>query len=635
MCGICGVLRLGDGGDPPAPRLIETMTGTLAHRGPDDSGIWTDARIGLGHRRLSVLDLSRAGRQPMANEDGSVHISYNGEVYNFRELERRHDLPGRGHRIVSRTDTETLVHLYEELGLDMLPQLNGMFAFALWDSRSHELHLARDRFGIKPLFYQRDAHAFRFASEIKAILADPDVPRRPDRQALHDFLSFAYIPGAQTAFEGIHEVPPAHVLTIRPDGSSELREWWRLQWAPDPAIDEAAAVRRVRDLLARSVARRRISDVPLGVMLSGGMDSSVLAAIVKEQSTDPLKTFAIGFNEASFDEHHDAQVVADHLGADHGLVTVTPQSARDALIECLDKIDEPYADGSAIPTWHVARLAKPDVTVLLSGEGGDEVFAGYDTYAAFKTARWARRVPRAARAGLLQPLAGLLPVSHSKLSFEFKLKRFLGGLDLPVEEAHLWWRLVLGEQSKQALHSGDASGLQPSVRHFLRAADESESTDPLSRLLTIDSRVFLPDDLMVKNDRMTMAHGLEARAPFTDVELVEFLATVPSSVKYPGSARKRLLHQAYRSALPARTARKKKLGLELPYSSWFNGAWRDLLTTTLAPARIAATEMLEPAPVQQLIEEHANCKADHGRPLWALVQYVLWHELKIQNQPLR
>jgi asparagine synthase (glutamine-hydrolysing) len=634
MCGICGVLSLG-GGEPPALRLIEAMTSKLAHRGPNDSDVWIEGPVGLGHRRLAVLDLSRAGRQPMANEDGSVRITYNGEVYNFRELEQQHKLRERGHRIVSRSDTETLVHLYEELGLGMLPELNGMFAFALWDARSRELHLARDRFGIKPLFYQQDTRVFRFGSEIKAILADPAVPRRPDRQALHDFLSFNYIPGEQTAFEGIREIPPAHVLTVRPDGTTELRRWWKLAWDLDASIDEPTAVARVRDLLGRSVDRRLISDVPVGIMLSGGMDSSVLAALARERITGPLRTYAIGFDDPSFDESSDAEAVARHLGAEHRRVTITPAKARAAMLECLDKLDEPYADGSAIPTWYLAQLARPDVTVLLSGEGGDEVFAGYDTYAAFKAARWARRVPRLVRNGLLRPLAGLLPVSHRKLSLEFKLKRFLGGLDLPLEEGHLWWRLVLGEAAKRSIYARGAMGdvnLEPSLRHFLRASNESGADEPLARLQAIDSAVFLPDDLMVKNDRMTMAHGMEARVPFTDVELAEFLAKVPSRVKYPGGDRKRLLKRAFGVALPSTTARKKKIGLELPYSRWFTGEWSGLLRTVLAPERVAATGLLAPASTTRLADDHVARKADNGRALWALIQYVLWHEKAIQDR---
>ncbi len=631
MCGICGVLRLGEDGEPPAPRLIEAMTASLAHRGPDDSGVWTDERIGLGHRRLAVLDLSRDGRQPMANEDGSIRISYNGEVYNFGELEREHDLRARGHRIVSKTDTEILLHLYEELGLGMLPALNGMFAFALWDARQQELHLVRDRFGVKPLFYWRDGRSFRFGSEIKAILADPAVPRRPDRQALHDLLSFCYIPGEQTAFEGVREVPPAHVLTVRADGSSELRCWWKLRWAPDPAIDERSAVSRVRELMHRSVERRRIADVPVGVMLSGGMDSSVIAAIAAEQSSEPLQTFAIGFDEPSFDEKRDAQAVADWLGARHHVVNITADMVRETLLDSIRHIDEPYGDGSAIPTWHLAKLARPQVTVLLSGEGGDEMFAGYDTYAAFKAARRARWIPRIVRDGLLRPLVGLLPVSHGKLSLELKAKRFLGGLDLPPEQAHLWWRLALDEESKRALYRGRASPLEPALRHFLDAAEASGAFEPLSRLLAIDRQVFLPDDLMVKNDRMTMAHGLEARVPFTDVELVELLATVPAGVLYPSGERKRLLREAYRSALPPRTLRKKKLGLEIPYSRWFNAEWRELLRSTLSRERVEALEILDSGAVDTLVNQHASRKADHGRPLFALLQYVLWHEQRIQG----
>jgi asparagine synthase (glutamine-hydrolysing) len=608
------------------------MTDTMVHRGPDDRSVWRDEHIVVGHRRLAVIDLSSAGRQPMTNEDGSLVLAYNGEVYNFLELKERYDLVGRGHRFRSRTDTEVLLHLFEELGLDMVNELNGMFAIVIWDSRERTLYLIRDRYGIKPLFFQRDDHQFRFASEIKALLADDRVPRAVSLQALHDFLTFDYVPGPQTAFEGIHEVPPGHWMRIGPAGETRVRRYWDLPFDTDEAIAEKAAVARARDLMEEAVVRRLVADVPLGVLLSGGMDSSALVAFMRRHVSEPIRTYSVGFHETTFDERPAARLVSDRFGTVHREVVVTPQRVREMLPGYLRYIDEPYADGSAIPTYWVSDLAKGEVVVLLSGEGGDEAFAGYETYAAQKAARIARAVPRWIRRTVLTPLVARLPVSHTKLSLEFRLKRFLGGLDLDPLEAHIWWRIVLTEAEKLALYTPavveSMTPLGPD-RHFREVFDRTRADAVLDRLLHVDAAVFLPDDLMIKNDRMTMAHSLEARVPFTDPELTEFMSTVPARIKFPGFRKKHIMRKALKDLLPPAILGRKKVGLELPYSRWLSADLKDVLLDYCGQDRVEATGLFRPEAVTGLVEDHLAFRHDHGRTLWGLMNFMMWHEAYI------
>ena len=629
MCGICGLLRLGPAPADTEGGLLDRMTDSLAHRGPDDRGTWSDEHAALGARRLAVIDLTPAGHQPMANEDGSVVVVYNGEVYNHRELAERHALKARGHTFRSHTDTEVLVHLYEELGVDMVRELNGMFALAIWDARNRTLFLARDRYGIKPLFWQRDSDFLRFGSEIKAILEDRRVPRSVSLQAMHDYLTLGYVPGSQTAFEGIHEVPPAHWMRVEADGTTRVERWWDLPFAEDDTLEERTVVGRARELLDEAVRRRLMSDVPLGVLLSGGMDSSAVTALMRRHVQEPVRTYSVGFDDPTFDERGAARTVARHLGTVHREVVVTADMVREMLPGYLRWIDEPYADGSAIPTWYVSALAREDVTVLLSGEGGDEAFAGYDTHAAYKAAALGRRVPRGIRSGVLAPLVGMLPVSHDKLSLEFRLKRFLGGLDLPTEDAHLWWRVILTDARKRALyapHVQEALRSEAPERWFREAYRRSGARDELNRLLHVDSAVFLPDDLMIKNDRMTMAHSLEARVPFTDPDLVEWMARVPARLKLPGFEKKHLLRAALRDLLPPAILRRKKVGLEMPYSRWLTGELRDVLLDYCAPERVRAVGLFRPEAIQGLVDEHLGRRFDHGRPLWALLNFMMWHE---------
>ena len=610
------------------------MTDTLRHRGPNDSGIWIDNRVGLGHRRLSVIDLSRAGRQPMGNESGDVQMVYNGEVYNFQSLRREHRLDERGHRFRSRTDTEVLVHLYEQIGLDMVGRLNGMFAAAIWDARRNELHLIRDRYGIKPLFYQQDGDHFRFGSEIKAIIADDRVTRAVDVQALHDYLTFDYVPGPQTAFEGIKEVPPAHYMTVRADGTTDLRRYWDLPGGAQDAYDHGTVVGRVAELMDVAVERRLIADVPIGVLLSGGLDSSAIVALMHAHTDEPIHTYSVGFEQASFNELPFARMVSRHFNTVAREVVVTADMIRGMLPEYLTFIDEPYADGSAIPTYFVCELAKDEVVVVLSGEGGDEAMAGYDTYTAHKASRWFRRIPRWMRHGLIAPVINALPVSDKKLSLEFKLKRFLGGQDLSAPQAHLWWRIVLTEAQKRALYTPrilERMTPRNPDRFFREAYGRCGAADTLDRLIYVDANVFLPDDLMIKNDRMSMAHSLEARVPFTDPELTEFMSRVPASKKMPGFRKKHLMRAALRGRLPDAVLNKKKVGLEIPYSQWLRDELHDLLVHYCGRDSIEDAGLFRPAAMQMLIDDHMHRRRDNGRALWGLLNYMMWYDLYIRN----
>jgi asparagine synthase (glutamine-hydrolysing) len=635
MCGIAGVLRLRDASRTADATLIHRMTDALAHRGPDDRGTWCDDRVMLGHRRLSVIDLSAAGHQPMGNEDGTVQIVYNGEMYNFQELKSRFGLAERGHVFRSRTDTEVLIHLYEEMGLEMAQHLNGMFALAIWDGRAKQLHLLRDPYGVKPLFVQQDGEHFRFGSEIKAILADARVPRRVNVQALHDYLTFDYVPGQQTAFEGIGEVAPGHWMTVNVDGRTSTGRYWDVSFDVDRTMTEAAASARALELMEQAVRRQLIADVPVGVMLSGGLDSSAIVALMHRHVTEPIRTYSVGFADESFNELPYARTVAKQFGTIQHEILITPERVREMLPRYLTFIDEPYADGSAIPTYYVCQLAKEDVVVVLSGEGGDEIFAGYDTYAAHKASQWFRRVPGVIRNGIIAPIVRRLPVSDKKLSLEFKMKRFLGGQELTPDQAHVWWRIVLTEAQKATLYSNRMrerlSTLEAPGRYFADWFDRRGPKDALARLMRIDSSVFLPDDLMIKNDRMSMAHSLEARVPFTDPDLTDFMSRVPAHLKLPGLRKKNVMRKALAQVLPPEILNKKKVGLEMPYSRWFKHELKDLMLGYLAPDRVAATGLFRGDGVRTLVQQHLDGKADHGRAIWGLLNYMMWLELYFPN----
>jgi asparagine synthase (glutamine-hydrolysing) len=641
MCGFAGGLLFDRSSSSdrlagPDTALLDKMGEVLRHRGPDDRGCEVQGPCGLVHRRLSVIDLSRSGRQPMCSSDESVWIVYNGEVYNFSELRSRFSLDSARYRFRSSTDTEVLLHLYEELGDRFLEELNGMYSLAIWDGRKQRLLLARDPFGIKPLFYTETSEGFWFASEIKALLQIPGVERKPSLRALDSYLAFDYVPQELTPFQGIMELAPGCAMTIE-QGTGKRKQWefFTFDYSEDPAISSEEAVRTSRELLEKAVKRTLISDVPVGVMLSGGLDSSTITALMAEIRGDgDFHTFSLGFSDSSFDESGFAAIVARQAGTSHHRIDVTPGKVAELLPGYLAHIDEPYADGSAIPTWLLAAEASKFVTVLLSGEGGDEVFAGYDTYAAFKARRLYRRmVPGFIRRNLIGRAVNLLPVSHRKLSFEFKAKRFSRGSELDVPESHYFWRMVLsGDARREILHDPERFSEFPEPSElFSEIYSSCRASSDLNRLLCIDTSCHLPHDLMIKNDRMTMAHSIEARVPFTDTELFRFLARVPVRHKMPGMKKKVLLKKAMQDLLPGSIIHKKKVGLEMPYSKWIRSELRDITMEYLKPSRLTSTGLFDPAGVKRLWDEHDSMKVDHGRALWGILNYMMWHDMYISS----
>src|SRR5262245_31805906 len=526
MCGIAGRLEF-DPGRSADPALVQRMCDTIAHRGPDDSGVWAHGPVALGHRRLSILDLTPAGHQPMTHLNGALCIVFNGEIYNFREL--RADLERRGHVFRTRTDTEVVLHLYERHGVGCLDRLRGMFAFALWDAREQQLFIARDRVGKKPLAYHADDEGITFASEIKAVLQDPDVDREPDPVALHHYLTYQYVPAPLCAFRGVRKLPPGHYLLAK-RGRIEVRRWWKLASGPRLAADTP---RRERELetellhrLEEATALRLVSDVPLGAFLSGGVDSAAVVAMMCRRASGPVRTFSIGFDDDAYDELAFARETANHFGTVHTEFVVRP-SALEVLPKLLWHYDEPYADASAVPTYHVSRLAREHVTVVLNGDGGDESFAGYDRYVANAFASQLGPLGRVLGSAALRSLVDLLPHGTTSASSRWRLKRFLAPLGRPPEARNAAWQAQFDPEAKQALYTmafRRVLGPREAEELLYARYREAGTNDFLDATLYADVNGYLPDTLLTKVDIASMAVALEARSPFLDHELMEWAA---------------------------------------------------------------------------------------------------------------
>jgi asparagine synthase (glutamine-hydrolysing) len=618
MCGIAGKLSLEPGGQVAAG-TIRRMCQVLAHRGPDDEGVHVDGELGMGMRRLKIIDLA-TGRQPLANEDGTVWTVFNGEIYNYRELRRA--LETSGHRFATHSDTEVIVHLYEQHGQDFVSHLTGMFAIALWDARRRTLLLARDRLGIKPLYYATDNHRILFASEIKALLQD-SVPRDVDRQALHDYLALGYVPGPRSIFAGIRKLPPGHIAVCTQRGMSESR-YWRLTYPTLPARprSEASYAEELRALLKGVTAEHLVSDVPLGVFLSGGVDSSSLVALMRELDVNPLRTFSIGFAERSYDELDAARVVARTFDTDHHEMIVRPDAAA-LLPELVRAFDEPFADSSAIPVACVSRLARQRVTVALSGEGGDEVFGGYLTYRAYKVAALYRRLP-SALTSFVSTLVRRLPTSHRRVSFDYKAKRFVDGAFLPPADAHYWWKLIFSRDAAAALYERPPLGVDDAARLYREEWERCEAAQPLTRLQHIDLSVYLPDDLLVKADRMSMAASLEVRVPFVDHRIAEFAATLPADLKVRRLTTKYILKRAMRGTVPSGILSGKKRGFNVPIAAWLTRELREFVGDVLSEARVRRAGFFNPAAVSALLRAHERRQVDYSRNIYALLMFSLW-----------
>ncbi len=618
MCGICGIATTRGGADVESLRAMALQ---LVHRGPDSGGEHVDGGVALAARRLSILDLEH-GDQPIANEDGSRVVVQNGEIYNYPEL--RLELERAGHRLRTHCDTEALVHLYEEHGVGFAERLRGMFAVAIWDAPRRRLVLARDRYGIKPLYYRHVGDELRFASELRAL------PRgEVDLDALEAFLAFNSIPAPYSIFREVRKLPAGHVL-VWESGAISLERYAR----PGPTAagelrtgDEAELVEELRARLRDSVRAHLLSDVPVGVLLSGGVDSAALAALAAQETPEPVHTFTIGFAERSFDERADARRVAERYGTEHHELLVRPQP--ELLLQALaEAFDEPFADSSALPTYLVSQLAAEHVKVALSGEGGDELFGGYYTYAADLLAD---RVAPLARA--VRPLVEALPASTRKASLDYRAKRFVRAAHLPPLERHHGWKEIFSAEARAEL-TGRRNGFDP-VDVYRARYDETAGAPQLARLQDVDFGVYLVDDLLVKTDRASMAHSLEARVPFLDPLVTSLAFALPTRLKVRGLAKKVLLRKAVEPLVPAEVVHGRKRGFSIPAAAWLRGELAPFARETLAAESLRRQGFFRPEPVARLLDEHAAGREDWSRQLWGLLAFTLWYERHVEQEPPR
>ena len=611
MCGICGIVR-GDG-RAVDPALLGAMSTALFHRGPDSAGEVVLGEAGLAARRLAIIDLE-GGDQPIANEDGRIVVVQNGEIYNHAEL--RAELEAAGHRFrTPHSDTEVLVHLYEQHGPRFAERLRGMFAVAVWDSERRRLVLARDRFGIKPLYY-RDGPDFAFASELKALRALPDLSREVDLDALEAFLAFNAIHGPRTIYREVRKLPPGHVL-VREEGAARIERYADER----PALEHRdepweALADELRERLRDSVRAHLVSDVPVGVLLSGGVDSSALAALAAEHGR--VSTFSIGFAEKSFSEVELARTIARRYGTDHHELVVEPDAAE-LLPTIAAAFDEPFADSSALPTYLVSQLAAQHVKVALSGEGGDELFGGYETYVADTLAM---RTGGAAR--LLSPLAEALPSGSGRVPLDYKLKRFTRAAHLPPLERHHGWKEIFSPDARAELLRPGRRGTEDPLDVYRARWAETEGADTLARLQDVDRAIYLVDDLLVKTDRMSMAHSLELRVPFLDPVVAELALALPPAARVRGFAKKRLLRSAVEPLVGREIARGRKKGFSIPAAAWLRGELEPFAREVLGADRLRRQGYFEPAAVSRLIDEHVARREDHSRQLWGLLSFSLW-----------
>ncbi len=628
MCGICGIIN-SDKEHHVDPQLLKRMTDTIVHRGPDDEGIYVDKNVGIGMRRLSIIDLS-TGKQPIHNEDKSVWIVFNGEIYNHKEI--RNELEKAGHRFQTQSDTEAIVHAYEEYGDKCVQKLNGMFAFAIWDKRKNIVFLARDRIGIKPLYYFFDKSRLIFGSELKTILKAKDIPRRIDLQALDNFLTFEYIPAPLSIFQDIRKLPPGHTLTLR-DNEIWVRNYWDVDVKSNgKTYDEY--VHNLRELLQDAVKIRLMSDVPLGAFLSGGIDSSIIVALMAQVMDQPVKTFSIGFEDSSYNELKYARLVAEKFNTEHHEFIIKPD-AVDLADNLLKFLDEPFGDFSIFPTYLVSKMARDFVTVTLSGDGGDELFGGYDTYIADAMAKYYNRLPRALRNGFLTKVLDMVPPASKKKGLINRAKRFVEGMKLPEDLRHTRWMIFLQDFEKSQLYAQDMKSgfLEKDPYKFIRryfANVAYNQDDEINQQMYVDVKTYLVDNILVKVDRMSMATSLEARVPFLDHRFVEFAGSVPGKYKLQGRKTKMILKQSMEELLPKEILYRGKEGFSIPIKNWLKNELKPMMMDTLSPEKIKREGFFNPDYVEILKNEHLSGRENHSHRLWALMIFGRWYDIYMQ-----
>ncbi len=614
MCGIIGIYNLNH--QPVENTLLRRMCNIISHRGPDDEGFYQNGPIGLGIRRLAIIDVA-GGQQPISNEDGSIWIVFNGEIYNYLEL--RASLEQKGHHFKTQSDTETIVHLYEEQGIDCVCELRGMFAFALWDAKAQRLLLARDRLGIKPLFYAYNGQKLLFASEMKAILQDQNLDRQVDLSALKAYLAYLYVPAPKTILQGVNKLPPAHILVCE-NGQTTRQRYWQLQPESLAGYTEDEIVAALRQQLQEAVKIRLMSEVPLGAFLSGGVDSSAVVALMTAVMNRPVKTFSIGFENNKFNELQYARMVAEHCQTDHYEFVVRPD-AVEILPKLVWQFDEPFADPSMLPTYYVTKMARQHVTVCLSGDGGDESFAGYRRYSYAQRTRIYDGIPRMIKQTLLSPLSNILP---QRSVWGKRLRQS----SLSAQDRYIENVSYLGESMQAQLLADDIQqslGDSPPVSHYLQAIfDLTQEYNIPEQLLYVDIYSYLPEDILVKLDRTSMLNSLEARVPFLDHRLLEFVAGIPFGLKLKNGSGKYILKKALQELLPDKIFQRGKQGFSVPLGEWFGGTLYTFARDILMDHKFAARGLFNQAEVEQLLQQHRSGIADMSRAIYILIVFELW-----------
>lgn len=614
-------------------KTLAAMCHSIEHRGPDEEGMTIKGAAALGMRRLSIIDLA-SGQQPITNEDKSIWIVFNGEIYNFQELQQK--VRAAGHQLATKSDTEVIVHLYEDYGVDCVQHLEGMFSFAIWDANKQRLFIARDRMGEKPLHWGIFDGQLIFGSEIKGILAHPSARRELNPVALRKYLALEYVPSPETMFQGIHKLKPAHYMVVE-DGQISIKNYWRPQIAPQQ-MSEQEAEERFTALLDRAVRLQMISEVPLGVFLSGGIDSSGIAAFAARHSSKRLQTFSIGFADPSYDESRYAKMVADHIGSQHSVVEFSPNMAYSTMEELWKYIDEPLADASILPTFFLSKMTKRSVTVALSGDGGDELFGGYPTYQAHQLAAIWNMVPSAIRHGIVNPIVKKLPVNLNNLSFDYKAKRFISSAEEPPFVRHLRWmgsipvsehRKLLVPELMQVTSQTDSmfttfSADEISMFGGMNQFELPNNPDVADAMMRLDLSSYLPEDLLVKSDRAAMAASLEVRIPFLAYPMVEFALSMPSSLKVRGRTTKYLPKKVFSPMLPEAILKRPKKGFGIPVAKWLNADFRPLVDELLSDEYLLKQGIFNRHYVQQLVLEHSHSVADRRKELWTLLMFQRW-----------
>jgi asparagine synthase (glutamine-hydrolysing) len=605
------------------------MNNSLAHRGPDDDGYYVNANIGMAMRRLAIIDVV-GGQQPICNEDGSIVVVFNGEIYNFREL--RAELDKFGHRFITKGDTEVIVHGYEQWGDEALLRFNGMFAIALWDEREKRLLLARDRMGKKPLYWHYSENGLLWGSEAKALLLVPWVERKVNPVALHHYLTLQYTPDPLTIFEGMHKLPAAHKLVIKPGTQPHISRWWQLEFEPKWEITEAQALEQARTLLEAAVERRLISEVPLGAFLSGGIDSSIIVSLMAEKSSEPVKTFSIGYAERHFSELDYAHQIAERYRTDHHEFIFRPNDLVNLIESVISAADEPLADPAALPLFELARQTRKYVTVALCGDGGDETLAGYQRYALDALLQFYSRLPDSITQKAIPAFAGLLPEpawlpeDRNPITGLKRLSQFSA---ITQKASLVRWGSYFSEDDKLALYTDgwrEELAQEKTADWIAAAFDDARADSLLDRTLYADHVTYLSGDLLPKTDGMTMAHSLEARAPFLDLEWVEWTARLPRHYKVRRMTTKRLLKSSFADKLPSSVLNRGKAGFGVPVGQWFRYRLRDWAHSRLLENH-HLSEYIRPAAINQLFREHGSGKTNHGKRLWALLIFAIWQEM--------